>query len=62
MKLEFPTIAEQVATSHTIAKDAKRRGAEVTRHWDRTEYTFDDDTTLVVRGRGKSYRVEMLLP
>lgn len=68
-KLMFPTEAEQVLAAakngqiRSIAAEAKRRKAERRKPvagW--TEYTFDDDSSLMVRGRGKSYKVEALLP
>lgn len=69
MPLTFPTIAEQVLTEFNSATKttsipvlACKRNAEVIRDWTRTVYTFDDDTSLVVTGRGKQHRVEALLP
>ena len=71
--LEFPTVAEQVLRAYeekrirSIAVEARRLRADVARSfWTMTgattEYTFDDDSVLMVRGRGKSYRAEALLP
>ncbi len=71
MTLQFPTIAErtlhafQSATKTTsLATLARKAGAEVERYSFPlvTIYTFDDDTSLVVTGRGKSYRAEARLP
>lgn len=69
MPLTFPTQAEQVlaefktaAKTVSLATIAKRRGADVMRDWQQTVYTFDDDTSLVVTGRGKAHRVEVRLP
>lgn len=69
MKLTFPTQAEQAlaefreaSRTTSLAVICKRRGATREQFWDRTEYVFDDDTTLVVRGRGRAHKVEALLP
>jgi hypothetical protein len=71
MTLTFPTIAEQVlsefATSTktiSIATLARRRGANISKSSFATFtiYTFDDDTSLVTKGRGKSYKVWTQLP
>lgn len=68
--LTFPTMAEQAykefqSATKTIALAtiAKRRGAQVERTFEGvTTYWFDDDTSLVVKGRGKNYQVEVMLP
>lgn len=70
MTLQFPTLAEQaLAEFHaatktvSLAKIAQRMGADVAHKWPAiTTYTFDDDTSLVVTGRGKAHRVEAQLP
>ena len=69
MSLTFPTQAEQVLEQFrtstrtvSLATIARKRGAEVERHWDHTLYTFDDDTSLKVSGRGRAHKVEVLLP
>lgn len=69
MTLTFPTQAEQAAAEFrnskrtvSLAKIAKRFGAEKQRQWDRTVYTFDDDTSIEVFGRGKNHRFEVHLP
>jgi hypothetical protein len=76
MTLTFPTIAEQVLAEFnsstktvSIATLARKRGAHVNKthsYWMANKwmiiYTFDDDTSLITRGRGKSYRVETQLP
>ena len=69
MPLQFPTIAEQVAQEFreskrtiSIATLAKKRGADVDRKWPKTIYTFDDDTQLIVEGRGKAHKFYTELP
>lgn len=69
LPLTFPTQAEQVvqqfeaATKTTsLAKLAKQMGAMVEKQWDRTIYTFDDDTSIEVKGRGRSHQYETQLP
>lgn len=70
MTLTFPTIAEQVKTEFdertktvSIATLAKRRGADVFKDFEGTiVYTFDDDTTLVTRGRGPNHTIETNWP
>lgn len=69
MTLQFPTMAEQVlkefqdATGTTsIAKIAARHKAEVIKHWDRIEYVFDDDTSLITTGRGEAHKAWTELP
>jgi len=70
MSLTFPTIAEQVAEefknsdkTNSIATIAARRGASIDRTFEGvTTYTFDDDTSLTVRGRGKAHEFETHLP
>lgn len=69
MTLKFPTMAEQVAEEFrsatktvSLATIAKRYGAEQVHHWNYIEYIFDDDTSIKTRGRGRSHRVEVLLP
>lgn len=72
--LQFPTMAEQAlaewrATTRTVSltKVCERRGAEreALQQPDWTYqilWTFDDDTALKVRGRGRGHSVEVLLP
>ena len=73
MSLTFPTLAEQALEAwrnapRTIALSvvAKRHGADAQRldTFDGTTwvYTFDDDTHLVVRGKGKNHKVVSHLP
>ena len=69
MPLTFPTMAEQAVAEFrnatrtaSLARIARRRGAEVERKWDHTLYTFDDDTSIEVRGRGRAYKIETFLP
>ena len=71
--LTFPTMAQTCYdawhnTSRTIALAtvARLHGASVTKSadFDGTvwTYTFDDDTSLVVRGVGKAHKVKVCLP
>lgn len=68
MSLTFPTQAEQAleefkSNSGSLAKIAARRGATIERRWpSEIEYTFDDDTSLVTRGRGRAHQIQVLLP
>lgn len=69
MTLTFPTMAEKALREFRHAKKtvslaivAKRMGADAEKQGNRTVYTFDDDTKLVVSGRGPSHRVETELP
>lgn len=67
MALTFPTMAEQAktrieTTSTPAHKVAKEMGAETERGWDGIEHTFDDDTTLLVKGRGRNQRLETKFP
>lgn len=67
--LKFPTQAETclakfraAKTTVSLATLARKAGAEVSYTYPRTIYTFDDDTTLVVTGRGKQHRAETFHP
>lgn len=67
--LAFPTMAEQALEEFrsatktvSLAAIAKRRGADQVHHWDHIEYVFDDDTSIQTRGRGRSHKIEVLLP
>lgn len=73
MALMFPTMAEKClaawrATPGTISLSvvACRHAATCERVDDFTgttwTYMFDDDTSLVVRGKGKYHKVEVCLP
>ena len=69
MQLTFPTMAEQVVAAFrnatktvSIVTLAKQQGAHVTKANGVTEYRFDDDTTITVRGKGCSHQVESHLP
>lgn len=71
MTLQFPTEAEKVADAFrnskktvSIATLARHADKEVVRDFTgvRTIYTFDDDTSLVVTGRGRAHTIETLLP
>lgn len=68
MALQFPTMAQQAVAAFetrkvkSLATIAKRMGADHDRKWDRIEYTFDDDTTLIVQGRGRAHRYWTELP
>ena len=73
MALTFPTMAEKCLTAWrdypgTIGLPVidRRHGADCAKAsnfegvvW---TYTFDDDTSLVVRGKGKSHKIEMCFP
>ena len=66
--LTFPTVAQQCATLYEsgrapgIAAAAKRFPHDKEVSWDKTTYTFEDDTSIEVSGRGPSYKYEVLLP
>ncbi len=69
MPLTFPTMAEKALRKFrhatktiSVAVIAKRMLADVERQRGRTVYTFDDDTRLVVTGRGRSHSIETELP
>lgn len=69
MTLTFPTMAEQAlekfqSSSKTISLStiAKEMGAETYWHWRYIEHVFDDDTSLIVKGRGRAHKVEVKLP
>lgn len=69
MTLTFPTQAEQCvmaflsATKTTsLATIAKKMGAEKRFADGITSYTFDDDTTLKVQGRGRHHKFETFHP
>lgn len=70
MPLTFPTMAEKAlaefraaARTVSLATIAKQHGADVERSWPcEIVYTFDDDTSLRVTGRGRAHKVEVLLP
>jgi len=49
---------KQVGGKRPLPKVAKSMGATTTRDWDGITHEFPDGTKLVVRGRGKSYKVE----
>lgn len=68
-KLQFPTMAEKTlaefnAATKTVALQhlARKAGAFVERGFNRLEYVFDDDSRLVITGRGKSYKATPELP
>lgn len=67
--LKFPTQAETTlaafhAATKTVALStlAKRAGAFTDRNFYGLEYVFDDDSRIVVTGRGKSYQARAELP
>jgi hypothetical protein len=68
--LTFPTLAEQALArvreskvTLSIATVARRMGADVERSFEgETTYTFDDDTSVVTKGRGRAHVAEALLP
>jgi hypothetical protein len=67
--LKHPTLAQQAVNQFrnatktiSLAVIAKRLGAEKFQHFTHTEHVFDDGSSLEVRGRGRSHKVEVLLP
>ena len=69
MTLTFPTMAEKAlhefrhaTKTVSVAVIAKRMLADAEKAGGVTVYTFDDDTRLVVTGRGPSHKVETELP
>ncbi len=70
MTLTFPTQAEQALAEFrsatktvSLSTIAKRRGADREHEWPNTIiWTFDDDTSLVVTGRGQAHKVEVMEP
>ena len=68
--LTFPTMADlayeeftNAVTTVSLVTIAKRRGAQIVDRWPGARtYLFDDDTSLVVTGRGMSHKVEVMLP
>lgn len=69
MPLSFPTQAEQCEARFresirtvSITTLAKTMGADKARADGVTTFTFDDDTSLTVVGRGKSHKVQTHLP
>lgn len=68
--LTFPTLAEQAATlfrekkAKSLAAAIKALGGEKTEQnfGGATVYTFSDDTSIEVRGRGKGHTFETYLP
>ena len=46
----------------SLATIAKRHGAQVERGQTTITYTFDDNSALVVTGRGMSHKVQVMLP
>lgn len=67
--LSFPTQAQQclaqfneAVSTVSIATLAKRMGAEAEQTATTRIYIFNDDTSLVVTGRGKSHSVQVTLP
>lgn len=70
MTLQFPTMAEKaLAEFHNsektvaLATIAKRMHADVEKPFTGgMTYTFDDDTSIVVEGRGKSWKAHTELP
>lgn len=69
MSLQFPTQAEKCLREFrdsnktvSIVTIAKRMGAVKTFNHPVTTYTFDDDTSLTVSGRGVGHKIECHLP
>lgn len=70
-KLEFPTLAEKALAEFNdsketiaLAKIAKRYSADVEKSFSGgvMTYTFDDDTSIITEGRGKSWTARTELP
>lgn len=69
-KLTFPTMAEQAVAefrepgkTKSLATIAKRMGADVKKTFEGvTTYTFDDDTSVTVTGRGRAHKIETHWP
>lgn len=69
MPLTFPTMAEQAVKMFntsprtvSLAKICESMGAERTDVYPVTTYTFEDDTTVTVTGRGRAHKVETHFP
>lgn len=72
MTLQFPTLAEQALDQFrkatktvALATIAKKMGADVERGGptgSTLTYTFDDDTSIVVEGRGRNCKIRTELP
>lgn len=70
MTLTFPTLAERaLAEFHSskrktsISDIARRYHAQRTFTWPSTiTYTFDDDTSIITSGRGRTYTIRTELP
>ena len=67
--LTFPTMAEQAVKQWeeatctiSLTVICERMGAERHFSYPYISYTFDDDTSLQIYGRGKAHRVETYLP
>lgn len=46
----------------SLSKICREMGAEYKKAWEGIEWTFDDDTQLFVKGRGKSHQVTVEFP
>jgi hypothetical protein len=70
MTLKFPTMAEQALAmfrnstkTTSLTTIAKSFEAERDHKWPNTIiWTFDDDTSLEISGRGRNHKVEAHLP
>jgi hypothetical protein len=70
MPLTFPTQAEQciadwrAITNRTVslAAMARERGAFFEQMFDCKSFTFDDDTTIEIRGTGRNHKATAHLP
>jgi len=67
--LTFPTQAEQVVSAFQAATKtvslsllAHKAGGERSDRGTTLIYTFDDDSSLEITGRGKAHRYETFLP
>jgi hypothetical protein len=66
MPLQFPTLAEQTISSWnhrgSLVTFAIKAGAERANQWREIILTFDDDTSIVITGRGRGHHVRTELP
>lgn len=66
--LTFPTQAERAIQAFcsrqfkSLAVACHKLGGSRETLWDCVEYTFDDDTTVRIRGRGRTHSFEAILP
>lgn len=67
--LTFPTQAEQAVEAFnsaiktiSLTTICEKMGADRSFKYPHISYTFDDDTSLTISGRGNSHKVETYLP